>query len=58
MVTSVLGRGVSESACEPFRRYFLVNYIPLDLMNMSPIGLKSHIFYSFIFQVQVLKGGR
>lgn len=55
MVTSVLGPGASESAYEPFRRYFLVHYIALDLMNMSPIGLKSQIFYSFIFQVQVLK---
>lgn len=52
----MLGRGVGESACEPFKSHSSVHHSPVGFIGASPVGLQSYVFGD-LSQVLVLKAG-
>lgn len=48
----VLVSRVTKSACEPFKRSISVSYSPLGLLDVSPVGVQSQMFWGFISLLQ------
>ena len=58
ITASVLGLGVCEILCAPFKGGVSLSYSPLALLYSSPAGLQSHMFWGVVFPVQDLRLGR
>lgn len=58
VTASVLGIGVCEVLCTPFKSRVCVSYSPLTVLYLSPVHFKATCFEGVIFQHRTARLGR